>query len=74
MAWLGCRYKRKKQSLTPPSVFEVVAVLGIVKCDSSKTTSFSSTINCQIILISCTYLSRGDALEYWKFWTTARLK
>lgn len=55
-------------------VFEVTAVLGTIKCDSPKTTSFSRTINHQIILVSCMFLSGGDVLEYWKVSIAARLK
>lgn len=71
MAWPGWR---KKQSLMSSSVLEVGANLGIIKRASSKTTSFPRVINHQIILASCTFLSRGDALEYCEVWTTARLK
>lgn len=73
MTWPGWRYDKKKQSLMSPSMFEVGAVLSIIKCDPSKTTYFSRTINRQIILVSCTSLPR-DALKYWKVWTTAKLE
>lgn len=38
-----------------PSVFVAGAVLGIIKCDSPKTTSFSWAISQQIILVSCIF-------------------
>lgn len=74
MTWPGWKYCRKKQSLMSLYVFEVSAVPGIIKYDSPKTTSFSRTINHQIILVSCMFLSGGDVLEYWKVSIAVRLK
>lgn len=67
MAWPGWRYNRKKQSLMPPSLFEQGAVLGIIKHDYSRTTSFSRTI---LITKLIWFLAQVS----WKVWATTRLK